>query len=265
MILHTNIFLSCRELPVIEEADFGYCNKPFVHCDRMADFNVLIYVKRGSMEIIEEGITHTLTSGSLFFLKSGLHHYGEKPFEQGTSWYYVHFRCSEPQNDTSNFISLQKHIKFCADSEMLSIMKRICAFHSSGKNLEAALALWEVFLKCRVNTEEHKINSKAVEIKEYIDKNFCSLYTANDLEKALSLSYKYAGELFKAEYKMTISEYKTNLRLNKGARLLCETDLSVNEIARICGYDDCFYFSRVFSKKKGLSPIKYRREYIPGL
>ena len=46
--------------------------------------------------------------------------------------------------------------------------------------------------------------------------------------------------------------------------LMQEADWTAAEIAAIVGYEDPLYFSRVFRKARGLSPMKYRRAYRRG-
>ncbi len=53
--------------------------------------------------------------------------------------------------------------------------------------------------------------------------------------------------------------YITYLRLNKARALLSTTSMPVCRIANECGYEDEFYFSRVFCRYCGMSPIAYRR------
>jgi AraC-like DNA-binding protein len=48
------------------------------------------------------------------------------------------------------------------------------------------------------------------------------------------------------------------------ARLLCEADIPVAEIARRVGYDDPLYFSRVFKQQFGLAPREFRNEIGDG-
>ncbi|WP_083647815.1 helix-turn-helix domain-containing protein [Ileibacterium valens] len=48
------------------------------------------------------------------------------------------------------------------------------------------------------------------------------------------------------------------MRLTNACYYLIYTDLSINDIARSVGYDDVLYFSKLFRKKKGLSPSNYR-------
>lgn len=88
--------IPCNAMPFICEADYSVTLGQMIHADRIVPFHVAIYLLRGSMEIIEDGIRYELLPHRLFFLKSGVHHWGEKPFEEGSAWYYAHFYCQEP-------------------------------------------------------------------------------------------------------------------------------------------------------------------------
>lgn len=65
--------------------------------------------------------------------------------------------------------------------------------------------------------------------------------------------------LFRLYFGATPKQYITFLRLNKACRLLKTTKFSVCHIAHLCGYDDEFYFIRLFRKRQSLSPLAYRR------
>lgn len=64
---------------------------------------------------------------------------------------------------------------------------------------------------------------------------------------------------FRSAYGQTPLEYLTDLRLRRASHLLEETSLSLERIAQQCGYENGFYLSRVFHKKKGVSPSLYRK------
>lgn len=53
-------------------------------------------------------------------------------------------------------------------------------------------------------------------------------------------------------------EYRNTLRLSNAETMLRQTDMKVAEIAETVGFEDPFYFCRIFSKVFGLSPQKYR-------
>ena len=50
--------------------------------------------------------------------------------------------------------------------------------------------------------------------------------------------------------------------MNAASDLLKNTDLTVLEIAGMCGYDNGSKFAKVFKDVTGLSPSSYRREHM---
>jgi AraC-like DNA-binding protein len=64
--------------------------------------------------------------------------------------------------------------------------------------------------------------------------------------------------LFKRRIGSAPMDYFTRLRMQRACRLLEGTSLSVKEIASELGYDDPFYFSRVFKSVNRVAPSDYR-------
>lgn len=64
---------------------------------------------------------------------------------------------------------------------------------------------------------------------------------------------------FVKRYGVTISDYLRNLRIQKGISLLTTTDLSITEIAEICGYNSVAYFSKVIIAATGQPPTVFRK------
>lgn len=74
--------------------------------------------------------------------------------------------------------------------------------------------------------------------------------------------YDYLCRLFRQEMHTTPHKYLANLRLKTAADILqLDTGKSITEIARMCGYQDPLYFSRMFKKKYALSPREYARQH----
>ena len=283
-------YIPCNTLPLVGEADFGLCLKPIAHCDRIADFNVLIYLLKSSMEIIEDGITYTLTPGTLFFLKSGIHHWGTKPFEYHTAWYYIHFYTAPltssmtPFQNTSNYADkkylssedfncamvLPKCLQLPLGNELEKQIEQLISLYQSPYSvnlLRSNLALCEILLHSfelgQGKMEQGLENTRIRLVINFLEQNFNKSFTPESLSNALGLSYKYIGTLFKKHTGMTIKEYQLMLRLKYAVKLLCETQLSIAEIATEAGFYDAFYFSKVFKREKGISPLKFRTTYVP--
>src|ERR1017187_3148661 len=64
--------------------------------------------------------------------------------------------------------------------------------------------------------------------------------------------------LFKRWAGLSPIDYFIRLRMRQACRLLAATSMSVKEVAAVMGYDDPFYFSRVFKSVNGTPPTDYR-------
>ena len=59
--------------------------------------------------------------------------------------------------------------------------------------------------------------------------------------------------MIKEELEMNFSEYVSQLRIQRAKELLADESMSIQEIAEIVGYNDYFYFTKVFKKIQGIS------------
>ena len=74
-----------------------------------------------------------------------------------------------------------------------------------------------------------------------------------------SMSIARLSTKIKKKIGMTFSDYVTQLRIQRAKELLSDDSMSVSEIAEVVGYNDYFYFIKVFKKVQGISPSKYRK------
>lgn len=95
--------------------------------------------------------------------------------------------------------------------------------------------------------------------ERYMQERVNEKVSLKQLASELGLSAVQFTRRFQARYYTTPSEYLTSLRLHKARSLLVETNLTLEEIAQLCGYDNGFYFSRAFSKKEGIPPSVFRK------
>ena len=72
-------------------------------------------------------------------------------------------------------------------------------------------------------------------------------------------SRSHFSHSFKKETGKTFREYLTDLRLEHAKHLLTHSSIRINEIAYSVGFNDPNYFSNVFRRTEGISPMEYRR------
>ncbi|MGZ8397770.1 MAG: helix-turn-helix transcriptional regulator [Gemmatimonadales bacterium] len=68
---------------------------------------------------------------------------------------------------------------------------------------------------------------------------------------------------FRRTFGCTVGEYVRRLRIERAARQLADTDLSLVEIALAEGFSDQSHFSNLFRRHTGLSPFQFRRAVRP--
>ncbi len=83
----------------------------------------------------------------------------------------------------------------------------------------------------------------------------------NDVLKSIPLSRRVLYRRFKEVLGCSIYQEIRRARIDRAARMLLDTNLSVSAIALKLGYEDSKNFSRMFRMEKELTPLKYRKKY----
>ncbi|MBQ8758822.1 MAG: helix-turn-helix transcriptional regulator, partial [Clostridia bacterium] len=79
----------------------------------------------------------------------------------------------------------------------------------------------------------------------------------NALCSASGFSYSHFKELFIKHFRLSPVKYVTKMRISYACDLLVSGMYSVTEISSMCGFDNVYYFSRVFKNEMGVTPGKY--------
>ncbi|MFD2328319.1 helix-turn-helix domain-containing protein [Cohnella sp. GCM10020058] len=95
-------------------------------------------------------------------------------------------------------------------------------------------------------------------ILHYVTQHFRENLSLQGLSEQFFMNPSYISQLFKKETGETFTAYVARLRIGNACELLREGDDSVQEIAARIGYQDYFYFTRLFKKLTGKTPSQYR-------
>ncbi len=93
---------------------------------------------------------------------------------------------------------------------------------------------------------------------EYIENNFTSSITLQEISDYCNLSRIYFSQLFKKETGENYIDYLMKYRIKKAKWLLKNSQLKVYEIGLECGLGNYRYFTRLFKDITGVSPIEFR-------
>lgn len=73
----------------------------------------------------------------------------------------------------------------------------------------------------------------------------------------------YISKIFKEETGDSLINYLIKIRLEKASFLLKKNkEISIKEISLLVGYEDAYYFSKLFKKYYSFSPLQFKRENL---
>lgn len=188
-----------------------------------------------------------------------------------TEVYWIHFTGSDVENILKKYGMLNDmHVFYVGTSlEYGRLFKRIIAeLQHCQDDYEEMLSM---LLRNIFITIHRELNKERIIRNEYLDNEmdsatqyFNNFYNTEinieEYAQSKGMSVSWFIRNFKKHTGTTPMQYIVSIRIANAQGLLETTDYSVNEIARIVGYDNPLYFSRLFHKQKGFSPSQYRKQ-----
>lgn len=112
------------------------------------------------------------------------------------------------------------------------------------------------------NGSANKINLRAMPLipaVAYMQAHYDEKNTLRELADMVNFSTRHFNRLFQETYRMTPIQYLLRLRIERACKLLEEkVEMSVTDIAHVCGFNNSNYFTRVFRNEYGIAPTAYR-------
>lgn len=99
---------------------------------------------------------------------------------------------------------------------------------------------------------------------DFISRNYSGKISIQDIASNMGLDRSYLYTIFMQTMNMSPQDFLIQYRIERAIELMAETGLGIGDISRSVGYDDPLQFSRIFRKKKGISPSLFRQKLIQG-
>lgn len=157
-----------------------------------------------------------------------------------------------------------KVIKDFENGGMKNAVLQTVNYFESGASPAVLAALGQLIVSYIAEKCTVAIHPVVEQIKADMQKNFTDgTYSAETALRKIPLNYDYVRKLFKKETGVTPHDYLNDVRMNR-ARLYIEngiannySNFTVSQISEACGFSEPLYFSRVFKKRFGVSPMQY--------
>lgn len=240
---------------IFRHASMRYFEVGEHHVNRVLPYDVLLLVYDGVLRFSEDGIEYEVTPGHYHLQKAHTLQKGtlvsDKP-----SYFYVHFNAEWA--DTAYTLPKLGDFSYSQLKNKIENLDKIA--HSDFSYTEKTCLFYEILCTLNNNNTNNNTNNTASEIRSYITSNFLGEISLDDICRTFSYSKNHIINIFKAEYQMTPLEYINDLKLKKAMHLLESTSDSAESIAMECGFNCYSHFYKLFQKKTGFSPAKWRKK-----
>lgn len=220
----------------------------------------LVYVTKSGGGFVVEGEDIPAQKGMLYYFSPGLENSGYIREGDELEFYFVHFDCEEVL-PISHCFSM-KHGEITKENfvRLLSCWNKKEPENVWQANILLQQLLFDVVRDSRLAGMNFKNAQRFEQLSAYVARHFREKISTRDLSALLGLSAVSVGAVVKEFTGMTVVEYLNHYRMRRAEDLLLATG-SVSRTAKELGYDDVFYFSRVFKRVHKISPSEYLEKY----
>lgn len=115
--------------------------------------------------------------------------------------------------------------------------------------------------RCEKSLEAQPQRKTTNVIIRYLEQEFSnSELSISMVSEHIHLTPSHISHIFKADTGMSIKQYLLEYRISAAKKLLKNRDRKLQEIARLCGFQDANYFSKIFRRSVGMTPSEYREK-----
>ncbi|MDC7124758.1 MAG: AraC family transcriptional regulator [Spirochaetales bacterium] len=226
----------------------------------------IVYITNGKGTFISNNEKYNVAAGSIFFLFPNIKHsYKPKP-DTGWTEYWIGFQGAYVDKLVEEKI-LQPdnpiyHIGF--HSSLLSIFNSIFEEVNEQKPLyqyragaQIMMLLAQTLSYAKIEKQHSRSHEIVEKTKHIFNSNIDQFIDIETVAYEIGISTTYLSEIFKSYTGMTPYQYFINIKINKAKKLLENDSDSIKEISFRLGFEDQYYFSRLFKKKTGVPPSKW--------
>lgn len=278
-VIPERILALVKENPLIANlyiTDIGYYPQARYHFRERnsgSDQFILLYCVEGKGEIRLKGTVHAVSADQFFIIPAGMPHAYHSDEQFPWSIYWIHFSGSK----ASHFTRFACQSIPIARGKNSRISDRIDLFSEIFRNLDRGfgietleyvnlclshlLASFSHLSQFRLIRESGEKDPVAQSINFMLE-NLTRKLKLDEIALETGLSASHYSRLFQNRTGHSPIDYFIQLKIQRACRLLDNSGWLIADVSREMGFDDQFYFSRVFRKVMGMSPAEYRKRGV---
>ncbi|MDZ8119919.1 AraC family transcriptional regulator [Pontiella sp. NLcol2] len=222
---------------------------------------------RGWLEV--SGKTHVIEKHTGFLIPAHIPHaYGADP-DCPWSTYWTHFQgrqaadymrmiTPDPENPVLHLPEPQ-----AVRNGFEQLYQQMNDVHTYTAVIAASGVLSHLLVTVMQNRQAVEVRLRGAEeglskTVEFMQRNLGRRLTLKDLSAVAGISPNHYATMFHRCYGHPPIDYFNRLKIQRACELLAATRLRISEVGELLGFEDAFYFSRLFKKIMGVSPRGYR-------
>ncbi|WP_052339659.1 AraC family transcriptional regulator [Gorillibacterium massiliense] len=277
-------------------------NSPLADYEHSNPYFELMMVTEGPVYLKTDSDTLELASGDCFLLLPWERHTAWKRSHEQSGFFWVQFSVTPElipaslkdlaavasdqrletskqelriAGDESEFLVLPRHYHPVRRYELLNLFENL--HQESGRphgyfHFRCTLLLGQILhllAEDLLNREYGSLSAPAAygtyrQLVNYLNESYSNPISRKSLEDLLNRKYEYLCQIFKKYAGMSILSYVHRLRIQRAQYLLRSSGQEIKEIAESVGFEDSYYFSRLFKRIVGASPTDYRKQAASG-
>lgn len=227
----------------------------------------LIYIASGKAHFFFNGEERIVSHGNIVLFRPHEKQMYFYYLEDRVESYWIHFTGYEAEK-LLNTADLDKNVFFIGDSSDFPtkcnrIIREIQTKRTNYEDLTSILFKELILVISRYLREGRGVNRDTLNEVEkainYFSENYTEDINIEQYAKMRHMSVSWFIRNFKSITKLSPLQYIITLRITNAKGLLINTDYSISKIADAVGFDNALYFSRLFHKHTGMSPMKFRK------
>ena len=144
---------------------------------------------------------------------------------------------------------------------------------STVTGFESFITMMEILNELAISENKTHLSSYSIEnetfvdnddmklVYDYIHKNFDKKITLEEIAQHVNMSIVTFNRFIKKRSGKTFINYLNEIRVSYASRWLIEKDMSISEIAYLCGFNNIANFNKIFKSLKGSTPTEFRDRF----
>lgn len=239
-----------------------------IDTNRKTDFQTcgLIIPLNGEARFSLNGVPYHIDANTIVHAGAGMD-IEIKTFDADWTYVVIHYQVIQTDDAFKSFINKHFSIEIDNMDEIMGIIQKLLSknmnpdYFSQFELKVIFMNLLQSILNGARNSQYNYTLQQVTEILDYFHNHYDEEVLISEVADMFEIDRRRIAYLFEKITGLTPIQYLTRYRISRAKELLTVSELTVSEVSEAVGYQDSFYFSRVFKNLTNMSPSQYRKAY----